>query len=426
MENTASKIKKFFAKKKSEANFKLAGPGRKLNSEAPVPSSSKSKRNDYVPPSRSGLSEEMIAAKNAALQRMENKNQKPRNTSLAAIRAQAKREIEEESQSQQPIPVKTVEAVKDEVEDFSVNGVFFTCALISDEILPRKEWKEKIRAFLYEQLEEDTGLTSCLIIKNCNVKDKSELCIETLKKYLENIIQNPENEKFHKIRLSNKAFCDRVSNVEGSMMFLNSAGFEERDIDGELFLSWNNEVGIEMLVQLHEALDLTEIIKIDLCRNTQVKLPSQIRNTNLPPDFYRISPEELKKEQLLRSQIVDNSQILQTKAMREKHEIRMANRYKFSLIRIRFPDGIYLQGTFSVYETMSTVTNFVAESIKNETAEFSLIAPDGHKFTDVELQTTLLNLRLVPNIILNFQYENDSKGLQEYLKEDLLMLVQST
>lgn len=34
--------------------------------------------------------------------------------------------------------------------------------------------------------------------------------------------------------------------------------------------------------------------------------------------------------------------------------------------------------------------------------------------------------RLVPNSILNFQYENDSKGLQEYLKEDLLMLVQST
>lgn len=395
MENTASKIKKFFAKKKSEANFKLAGPGRKLNSDAPIPSSSKSKHNDYVAPNRTGLSEEMIAAKNAALLRMESKNNhgKPLNISLAAIRAQARREIEEESQSQQPVPVKKVEKVVDEVEDFSVNGVFFTCALISDEILPRKEWKDKIRSFLYEQLEEDTGLTSCLIIKNCNIKDRSELCIETLKKYLENIIQNPENEKFHKIRLSNKVFCDKVSEVEGSMMFLNSAGFEERDIEGELFLVWNKEVGIELLVQLHEALDLTEIIKIDLCRNTQVKLPSQIRNTNLPPDFYRISPEEIKKEQLLRSQVVENSQILQTKAMREKHEIRMANRYKFSLIRIRFPDGIYLQGTFSVYEAMSTVINFVAESIKHESAEFSLIAPDGHKFTEVELQTTLLNLR---------------------------------
>ena len=397
MENTASKIKKFFAKKKSEAKFKTAGPGRKLNSDAPIPSSSKSKFN-YVPPNRTGMSEEMIAAKNAALQRLENKNYgKPMNTSLAAIRAQAKREIEEENQSQKPAPVKTVEPVKN--EDFSVNGVFFTCALISEEILTRKEWKDKIRAFLYEQLEEDTGLTSCLIIKNCNIKDKSDVCIETLKKYLENIIQAPENEKFHKIRLSNPAFCDRVLNVEGSMMFLNSAGFEEREIEGELYLSWNKDVGIEMLVQLHEALDLTEIIKIDLCRNTQVKLPSQIRNTNLPPDFYRISPEELKKEQLLRTQVVDNSQILQTKAMREKHEIRMANRYKYSLIRVRFPDGIYLQGTFSVYETIATVIGFVAESIKHESAEFSLITPDGQKFTEVELQTTLLNLRYAFEIL---------------------------
>lgn len=37
----------------------------------------------------------------------------------------------------------------------------------------------------------------------------------------------------------------------------------------------------------------------------------------------------------------------------------------------------------------------------------------------------LLFFRLVPNSILNFQYENDSKVLQEYLKEELLMLVQS-
>lgn len=35
--------------------------------------------------------------------------------------------------------------------------------------------------------------------------------------------------------------------------------------------------------------------------------------------------------------------MLKTKAMREKEEVRVLNRYKFALIRIRFPDGIYLQ-----------------------------------------------------------------------------------
>lgn len=34
---------------------------------------------------------------------------------------------------------------------------------------------------------------------------------------------------------------------------------------------------------------------------------------------------------------------LRTKAMREKEELREIRKYKFALIRIRFPDGLYLQ-----------------------------------------------------------------------------------
>lgn len=33
--------------------------------------------------------------------------------------------------------------------------------------------------------------------------------------------------------------------------------------------------------------------------------------------------------------------------------------------------------------------------------------------------------RLVPNTILKFTYEGESRNLQEYLKDELLMLVQS-
>lgn len=37
---------------------------------------------------------------------------------------------------------------------------------------------------------------------------------------------------------------------------------------------------------------------------------------------------------------------LRTKAMREKDEIREIRKYKFCLIRVRFPDGLYLQVRF--------------------------------------------------------------------------------
>lgn len=87
-------------------------------------------------------------------------------------------------------------------------GVYFRCSIISNEILTRDEWKLKIKEFLYDQLkDEEPGLTACLIIHNCNQgKDKITACIETLGKYLDNIIKNPDVEKYRKIRLCNRIF----------------------------------------------------------------------------------------------------------------------------------------------------------------------------------------------------------------------------
>lgn len=175
--------------------------------------------------------------------------------------------------------------------------------MISDEILPRAEWKIKIKEFLYEQLAEERGLTACLIIINCNIKEKSTGCIETLSKYLENILQHPDEEKYRKIRMSNRIFCEKVRDVEGAMDFLLAAGFKEQIIDDEPFLIYaeeNNANGVETLRELLEALHCSETIALELDRNIQVLLPSQARKCELPLDFYRISLEEIKREQQLR------------------------------------------------------------------------------------------------------------------------------
>lgn len=44
--------------------------------------------------------------------------------------------------------------------------------MVSEEVLPRSEWRVKIKTFLYDQLESEPGLTACLIIHNCNTKEK--------------------------------------------------------------------------------------------------------------------------------------------------------------------------------------------------------------------------------------------------------------
>ncbi|XP_058064828.1 UBX domain-containing protein 6 [Anopheles bellator] len=428
-----SKIKNFFAKKKAEAKLKFggAGPGRKLNSAGPGPSSSKPAQHDvYVPPKRSEISAEAKVAAAAALARFEGKDKKEFNTSLAAIRAQVRKELEAEKKAKEAESAEQQEE-RQETEsrkDLAVQGVYFRCPMIDDQVLPRKEWKGKIKDFLYEQLAADRGLTACLIIYNCNPKEKAEVCIETLTKCIENIINHPNEEKYRKLRMTTRTFCDKIKVCEGSMEFLHAAGFAEIELDGEPHLIWSEDnidadCSVEMLL---EALKASEPIPLELDRNLQVLLPSQVKRSHLPPDFFRISPEELKREQQLRTEALEQAQMLKTKAMREKEELRTINRYKFCLLRVRFPNGVYLQGTFNVYEKLAQLYEFVQSCLMHESAEFSLVPTGGQKCSgQEEMNKSLYDLRFVPTMVFNFHYENESKALTDFLKEELMLLIQS-
>lgn len=59
--------------------------------------------------------------------------------------------------------------------------------------------------------------------------------------------------------------------VAGSRQFLTAAGFHEQTIDGDEFLVWSKDFPTEMLVQLIEALDLCEVISLELDRNMKVR-----------------------------------------------------------------------------------------------------------------------------------------------------------
>lgn len=133
--------------------------------------------------------------------------------------------------------------------------------------------------------------------------------------------------------------------MEGALDFLIASGFREVKLDNEDYLIWsqdNIEVGHD-LPELLDALKNCESISLELDRNIQVLLPSQAKHTDLPSDFYHITPEELKREQQLRTEALENAQVLRTKAMRERDEQRSLRIYRYSLIRIKFPNGIYIQ-----------------------------------------------------------------------------------
>jgi UBX domain-containing protein 6 len=57
--------------------------------------------------------------------------------------------------------------------------------------------------------------------------------VDTLVKYLDNVINNPTEEKYRKIRLSNKAFKERVSQLNGTDEFLQACGFQIKQLPFE-------------------------------------------------------------------------------------------------------------------------------------------------------------------------------------------------
>lgn len=120
--------------------------------------------------------------------------------------------------------------------------------------------------------------------------------------------------------------------------------------------------------------------------------------------------------------------MLMTQAMREKLTKDKERKYKFTLIRIRFPDNIILQGTFEVSENYLEVVNFVKEHLLNNQLPFYLITATREKLGEDDFEKTLESLNLVPAVVLTFwdnSNSNEEKKDTRYLKEETLNLLQS-
>lgn len=437
----AEKIKSFFHKAKLDVKFMNAGKGHKLTEST----SNDGSTSVVEPRERVEPTEEAKVAGQAALARLEAKesNIKRFKTSYAAIKAQVKRELEQKRKAQRNVEKdyvqsegKTENAVKDN-SLLAVTNVYYCCPYLSDEVLSQDEWKVKIKEFLYEQLKgEDMGLISCLIIQNCNSKkNKIDACVETLGKYLENIINNPGEEKYQKIRMQNSVFQDKVAPIEGALEFLNAAGFHQKkllnnDKEDDFLIRNADNCDIENITMLLEALRTAQPIPLELDRNLQVLLPMQAnKRTELPSSFFNLTAEDIEKEQQLRTEAVERDQMLRTKAMRERDEKERLRKYKFSLIRIKFPDNLILQGTFSIHESFQNVVNFVSENLINNERPFSLKKLPRTIFSEDSFDKTLLELELFPAVILMFSWKSKSEETSDnesvgYLKEELLSIIQ--
>ena len=282
-------------------------------------------------------------------------------------------------------------------------------------------------------------MSSAVMIHTLNKdRDKVRVCVDTLVIYLDNIIDNPGEEKYQKIRLANKAFQDRVHYLSGSEEFMQAAGFMLRSQphEGEveqLFWVMEEEMAVdtERLRSLKDVLLTAEPLRPQLDRGVKVFYPSpNAAKFNIPDSFFNLSKEELKREQMRKEEALEMLGVLRTKAMRERDELKELRRYRYTVLRCRFPDGVFLQGIFKANERFSAFRNFVYESLIHW-LPFHLISSSGHKLTDES--ATMAELGLVPAAVVSFSWDGEVMSDVEkltnkqsgYLKSELMAHIQT-
>lgn len=109
--------------------------------------------------------------------------------------------------------------------------------------------EEKKSALPVKPVTKAEQMRECLRSLKKNHKDEDarvKRAFQTLFTYAGNVVKNPDEEKFRKIRLSNQAFQDRVGGLKGGIEFLELCGFEKSE-DGEFLFMPREKVDIAVL-----------------------------------------------------------------------------------------------------------------------------------------------------------------------------------
>uniref|UniRef100_A0A915M6L1 Eukaryotic translation initiation factor 4C n=1 Tax=Meloidogyne javanica TaxID=6303 RepID=A0A915M6L1_MELJA len=346
----------FIKKKKADKNFKLAGPGYVLRDDSTQSGSSPK----HSPPKQSQQAKhssrpDASTIAQAAERRMAKSAPQSELTPMQKIiKMQAKKELEEEQR-------KLTEQMKGtKVDDTSLKipkaeqfSVLYTCELFGeDEALPKSEMLDAIGSCLFEQLQDgeaDPLYTTTCIIHTLNKENVKIPALDTIQRYLQNIIDNPNEQKFRRIKLSNKVYQEKVTPCTGAFEFLIATGFRKEESAAENFLVLDS-LNIESIEQSLTVLFEGKAIATKLFRDRKVFIidPNKpLPEIPIPSDFFSRTADEILREQQQRTEALERMTTLRTQKMREMDSIKAAASstiYKYTLIRVRFPNNYLIQG----------------------------------------------------------------------------------
>ncbi|XP_065855599.1 plant UBX domain-containing protein 2 [Euphorbia lathyris] len=262
--------------------------------------------------------------------------------------------------------------------------------------------------------------------------------VEVVLRLLRNIVKEPDNAKFRKIRMGNPKIREAISDVPGGVELLECVGFELKQEDEEMWASIevpdeekirliNKVIGLleprkleEQVQKVEDKLtpsatekqvEALEVKKIDRQIRVFFSVPENVAaRIELPDSFYNLSLDEVKREADARKKKIAESQLLIPKSYKEKQAKAARRRYRRTLVRIQFPDGVVLQGVFAPWETTSALYEFVSASLKDPSLEFDLVHPLPVKRRVIphfpnagEKPSTLDDEDLVPSALIKFR-----------------------
>ncbi|KAL9265830.1 Plant UBX domain-containing protein [Drosera capensis] len=290
--------------------------------------------------------------------------------------------------------------------------------------------------------------------------------VDVVLRLLRNVVKEPENSKFRRVRMSNPKIRENVGEVAGCVELLECVGFQLREEEQGEMWAVMDVASEENLVLLRRAISLLDPRKEEQVSKGDEKIESEkasevlnepvetkptdrqsriffstpgnvAARIEVPESFYNLSSAELRREAEMRKKKIADSQLLVLKSYREKQAKAARRRYNKTLIRVQFPDGVVLQGIFYPWEPTSNLYEFVSSALKQPGLEFELMNPVPFKRRVIpcfpnagEKATTLEEEELVPSALVKFKpVETDTlvfTGLRDELLEACEPLVSNT
>ncbi|KAL3084266.1 hypothetical protein niasHS_009754 [Heterodera schachtii] len=287
--------------------------------------------------------------------------------------------------------------------------VRFTCELLGAELaLPKKELYDTIEKVLYERIKQNDDVQQSLSASItlfhtfCPNYERRKAALETIGKYVKNIIAQPNEQKFLKIRMGNKVFEEKVQPVKGAIEFLAAIGFRlqksvatvvQQQSDGTTTTVISNEPYLVMTPP-------NEAHVKDLCDQWEKAFAQLENGKSVQLKLFRDAKLFKPNENVQQPKLTEG----------------------YCRIRVKFPSGYVVQGIFRENEKFSSVRAFVAEHISFKQSIFNLIPaapPQKHGRKQLrEENNTLKEYGLDQSGVVNFSWDAETQEIINQLPDD--------